>query len=189
MLGSNPGLLRLRFWQSDGARHVITVSLYLNSRKKTPQYVRHNKMFHQGCTSITSIFNIKTKEINTYCLLFRAGITAGEGRTAVALPAVRRVATPPLHHLQLRTGLPLPLPTGGTHGSHTPWQHQHSKYTATKIPFMYSFSGNCAASVPITTFVWLRPNYIFPGSVHIFGCSKIDGPILEIYQSLTDIWV
>jgi hypothetical protein len=26
----------------------------------------------------------------------------------------------------------------------------------------------------------------FPGSVHIFGCSKIDRPIQEIYKSLTD---
>jgi hypothetical protein len=31
--------------------------------------------------------------------------------------------------------------------------------------------------------------YRFPGSVHIFGCSKIDRPILEIYKSLTDIRV
>ncbi len=31
--------------------------------------------------------------------------------------------------------------------------------------------------------------FIFPGSVHIFGCSKIDRLILEIYKSLTDILV
>ncbi len=29
--------------------------------------------------------------------------------------------------------------------------------------------------------------YNFPELVHIFGCSKIDRPILEIYKSLTDI--
>ncbi len=42
----------------------------------------------------------------------------------------------------------------------------------------------------------LRPNFhihvslsdlYIPRSFHIFGCSKIDRPILEIYKSLTDI--
>ncbi len=60
-------------------------------------------------------------------------------------------------------------------------------YTATKIPFKYSFSGNCEALVPISTFMCLWVIYIFPWSVYIFGCSKIDRPILEIHKSLIDI--
>jgi hypothetical protein len=58
-------------------------------------------------------------------------------------------------------------------------------YTATKIPFMYSFSGNWAA---IFTFTCLWAINIFPGSVHIFPWGRTGRPILEIYKALTDIY-
>ncbi len=51
-------------------------------------------------------------------------------------------------------------------------------FTATKIPVVYSQKWNCAASVPISTFMCVWSNYIFLGSVHMFSCCRI-------YKSLT----
>ncbi len=52
-------------------------------------------------------------------------------------------------------------------------------HTATAFPFIYSFSGNFAASAPISTFMCLWAIYIFPGSVHIFPPAEKADPSWE----------
>ncbi len=55
----------------------------------------------------------------------------------------------------------------------------HALCTATAILFIYSFSGNSAASAPMSTFMCLWEIYIFPGSVHIFPPAEKADPSWE----------
>ncbi len=62
-------------------------------------------------------------------------------------------------------------------------------HTATEIPFMYSFSGSCVASVLISTFMWLwwlvRELNIPRISPHI-SSSRIGKSIMGICKSFAD---
>ncbi len=66
---------------------------------------------------------------------------------------------------------------------------QHCKDKIPKIRNKYSQERNCAATVPIPTFMFLWEIYIFIWSVYLFCCRKIGGPNVGIYRSLTDTWM
>ncbi len=63
-------------------------------------------------------------------------------------------------------------------------------FTATAVPFIYSFSGNSAASAPIPTFMclWAIYTYIPRIGPHI-SSSRKGRPIVGIYNSLIDTWM
>ncbi len=54
--------------------------------------------------------------------------------------------------------------------------HKQDIHTATKFPFMYSFSGNCAASEPISTFMclWAINTYSQDRSTYFPAAEKAD---------------
>ncbi len=65
----------------------------------------------------------------------------------------------------------------------------HCKEPMPKIGNRYSKKRNCAATVPISTFMWLWAIYIFLRTICLFFLQEICGPILGIYKSFTDTWI
>ncbi len=69
----------------------------------------------------------------------------------------------------------------------------HCKDTIPNIQNKYSQERNCAATVPISTFMFLWAIIIFLWSACLFCCRKIGGPNVGIDRSLTDtcwtIWL
>ncbi len=64
-------------------------------------------------------------------------------------------------------------------------ESENTLYTAKKIRFIYTQKWNCAASFPVSTFMYLWAIYIFPGSVYLFCCSKIRNIwIAHIYMNV-----
>ncbi len=68
-------------------------------------------------------------------------------------------------------------------------QEVHCKEKKPKLRNKYFQKRNCAVTVPISTFLCLWANYIFPRSICLCCYRKICEPILGIYKSLTDKWM
>ncbi len=69
-------------------------------------------------------------------------------------------------------------------------QNRFAKCTATKILFMYFQKGIAQPQSKSNFHIHVSvSHYIFPGSVHIFSCSRTGGPVVGIFESLTDTWM
>ncbi len=77
----------------------------------------------------------------------------------------------------------------GNYPSARGWVVGHTAKTQYRQFEKYSQERNCAATVPISTFMRLWAIYIFPRLICLFCCRKMCGPILGIYKSLTDTWM
>ncbi len=63
----------------------------------------------------------------------------------------------------------------------------HLKDTVPKIRNQHSQKWDCTASFPNPKFMYLLAIYIFSGSVCLFVCSKIGGPIMGMYINRSQI--
>ncbi len=68
-------------------------------------------------------------------------------------------------------------------------RESYCEVTVPKIRNKHSQKWNCEASFPIRKFMYLWAVCTFLRSIHLFRCSKIRGPMMEIYKSLTDTWM
>ncbi len=64
------------------------------------------------------------------------------------------------------------------------------------FPLMYSQKWNCYFQnrikmfcIQVPTLIYLWEIYIFPGSIYLFCCREISGPIRGIYKLFTDTWM
>ncbi len=80
---------------------------------------------------------------------------------------------------------------------HCKWRARWEFNLNVWFPFIYSQKWNCyfpkqnynVLSPAVPTLIYLWGIYIFPGSVCLFCCREICGPILGIYKLLTDTWM